>query len=162
MHTQPEQPLCWFCKKNVPTSGCEHQAALYRVLEQNKTFIAVGTSYQQKYETMNVAIPRCQRCSRIHDRSDIVFLLIWVAVVIPLCVAYFSRQRVSPELWAKIFGVVIGVAVCSVFAAFPVGILKWVTDQVWRSTALANKHPQVQSLMASGWKLGDKPPYKWS
>jgi amino acid transporter len=156
---------CWFCKSGTARQDTEYSLDLYRVIEYEKTYVVIGFSHKQKYETTKIVIPRCSNCKAIHGTTFWILFVLWlilfsVVAVIAVKIWLSENQPWFINLIGGIIGLILLGAVCALAIAAFGTALRFFTNLFWKSESYAMKSPRVKSLIEQGWKEGASPSYK--
>ena len=151
------EETCWFCKSRPASPSAKHEVDLYRVLDRKATYIVVGMQYKQKYEKAKVAVPRCSQCQGIHDTIIYLGLGVWLTLGIWASIWIIGSSGKGYD--SSLFGALLGIFLAFLVTGIPAGIIMGIANCFGQDQG--NSHPNVEALVAEGWSVGNKPPYKW-
>ena len=134
--------MCFFCKgkKNNPDKSAEVEVKMHKVTER--------TSYQIKWNTLTLTVPRCMECKKAHAKND---TYTWIGSI---------GGGILGLILSSVFGLWF---LCMVgFGAAGFGIGNWIGKNETRKKTKDNgewtSSPLVKLAQAEGWVLGEKPP----
>ena len=153
-----EDSKCWFCKSRAAEDDAQYSLDLYRVLECKKTYVGVGFSHKQKYETTKTWVPRCSKCQTVHDKNDTFFIATWLILFIVAIILMIFLGSKGED--TSIVGLVFGIIMTGIVLIVVIGGIRDFTSRFWKSESYALEHPRVKKVIEQGWKEGTSPPYK--
>lgn len=150
---------CWFCKEEEGVSGWYCEVPMHG----NVTRTWVGTGTRVQWQTLNVQVPRCQRCYLTHQR-DSKFrgrgaLLGLLASILILVLTYLGISDVANvfdgvicmgSLFLLIAPIIVGYSIAGALS-------KISSPPVVQPLNIKTSHPSVVKLRGQGWSLGAKP-----
>ncbi len=161
--TPPDAPApgenCWFCRSAPAEAGCVAQTPLYsdvRIADVQTTFN--GYNIKKTWRLLNVPVPRCRRCAAAHATRAKLLGGFTVFPVLAVIVAAVCS-------WSALDGF-IGVMVVSIIGglvAAGVGrLVGYILGRLFTPSRISDEgrgqdHPDVQALLAQGWKVGRQP-----
>lgn len=90
---------CYYCEKNIATQDSEYEQSWYGIISTGVVILSV------KYMKINVIIPRCNRCKRVHFLCSIPLILILLSSFICACVFIYKNNN-GVDVWYE-WGIVI-------------------------------------------------------
>jgi hypothetical protein len=155
LNKQAATEQCWFCEKApaYPDSGATVEMHF-------GGFLGKTLEYQVK-DSVNLSVPRCERCKAVHDRVEgyvakggIIGLLIGIAATFSLLYKWdFDSAIDNWKAWLvmiAIFGMIGGTVAWALGRILiPAGI---------KDQRVREQHPLVRQKVREGWKIGPKPP----
>lgn len=163
----PETTRCIFC--GASNADAPLKVDLYKIIRRENKYVVVAIQCQTRYQKTSIEVPRCQKCQQSHDRLGLVGLIPAVAVLIAavvIGVIWLWQLWNAGELeFGVVFGLVIGVILVGYMGLAAVGlffmIVEFIADCLGFNTERRAREVQpIKSMLADGWELGEKPPYK--
>jgi hypothetical protein len=161
------QNLCAFC------GGSSGDAPLvvdqHRIISRENTFIVVGMRCETHYNAITIEVPRCRRCQQSHRLFALTLQIPAIAILVLALVLGMSLLWQFWKAGELTIAVALGLVasmvtgVLIVFAAFGLlhAVFEFIVDSLGFNTERrARSVEPVKSLLAAGWAVGAKPPYK--
>ena len=165
----PEEPeTCWYCKSRPAEKGREATAELYgnaRLTNMDTT--SSGFRLGQAYNTLKIPVPRCGRCSNIHDvRGCFVGLLGFIPALGITGWMIYCGPGLGGGWGYWDFGDLVGCIVVAVLAGVVVFGLGYVVGKIlgrlftpWSipNESDLEEYPPIREMLSMGWKIGSEP-----
>lgn len=150
-----EQTLCWFCGKGVSTSQSALNEKIHRIVERKTNYLLGRVNTQ--FEAAEIQIPRCTDCEQKHERQSIKFeiTLSFLGLGITLLTWHFASETrsLTSAIVLSLIGLLLGIGL----GAF---ISEHLAPRGTKPLITKEDFPELKALIAQGWALGKKPPYK--
>ena len=117
--------------------------------EKDRTNIVVYRSV--KFQKLDIGIPRCKNCKKIHRNSSVLAFVIsfMMAVGVVLFVNYYFRYDIVYRIFLSIIGFLLTFILPSYFIAKMLTSRQGILSEI---EGMENE-PQVQQLQLQGWTL---------
>jgi hypothetical protein len=145
---------CWFCGTKEADSKKSVHLYMYGEMlatdpEENKKRI--------EYSTKKIEVPRCTDCKKSHAQAQGAD--VWMIIMLVLMVAA-GISAVSSLSAQWIWGMALGFGLGAIILLF---ILKsFILKGVKKLSSAKKEYPQVEDLLARGYKFGKNPSYEES
>ncbi len=148
--------LCWYCGKNKAQGEYKYYCPLYKILKRKNTFMVVGSSIKTEYIRKSIVIPRCKSCQMLQSKNFNISIITSIALYLISFYIIFLTQNV-PIKSTLLGGVILGF----IFIPILFLIVSPIVDRLCGSNQGNEKDfPPISMLLADGWEIGTKPPYK--
>lgn len=149
------KPLCYYCGKKLAVEGSENKETLYSVTKEYVIKVIC------KYIEVEVFVPRCKECEKIHGWADIpsclFFLVAWG------CIAYlfYSHGGWTDSMWMILFGIVLTTIFSSIIGFILGYIPRYVITVLLcksKDGGDTNKYKPINILKRSGFSFNKPHP----
>ncbi|MGY0235149.1 hypothetical protein [Longispora urticae] len=151
---------CWFCE-GPASEAAAYRAAAHR--DATTTFLALGLVVREKWERLDVPVPRCRRCRLGHLLEALLALvgfpaLAWgSALLLDTAFGNFDGLPLVPLTAPRI-------------AVWFLPFLAWLAlRRAWfglgrwfpHNRRHVRRHPELRYLLETGWHYGRAPMTQW-
>ena len=133
--------ICWFCKNNPPEKSCAVNTVIYK--ETNRSYFPRSVNF--KY--LELKVPRCSHCQKIHEQRANKSTLIVVGVTI-LGVIIGSVVQEMNAIAGGFLGLIAGYIVKEIMVSTDSGSK---TKEGTRDISDAPLFPEVKKYIYIGW-----------
>lgn len=155
---------CSFC--SAANAEAVFKVDLYKIIRRENVFMG-AIQCRTEYQSTSINISRCHQCQKMHGRLGWVaagpaFVVLIAALINVIRLLYLEWD----ELSLKTVGAIVGGHVMIVVMAFVViGMLamsvEWIAHECGFNTERrAREVEPIKAMLADGWEVGKKPPYK--
>jgi hypothetical protein len=147
---QPDRKVklerCYYCNQNIANPKFAHNGALYKVTGHSNNSL----TRKVRYQTLEVSIPRCEICNKIHgSRSLIFFLLPFISfpiLGIILGVTIWNETGWFMLLW---MGAIVGLFSGTIFSYIDESIIA--KEAGIKMESNINDYEPIVKLIKEGW-----------
>ena len=130
--------VCHFCETNTPVDGCEIHTTIYKVTKRD--YRRVEFSY------LNLEIPRCRNCYKIHEKAGKYMLSILLFSVV-LGAVMGGVMKGNHFILGGIAGAILSIYIGPIFGSYKIEKQK-IKDS---SESTLSTHPLLIMRMKEGW-----------